>query len=130
MKKTIVLLILTAAISSFTLLTKYYDDTPVPIPPSKQRTFGDAKKGYEYLITGDYVKGGVPINIFLLGTMGQKTYLQRDGLNKNIGYGFTAITARNGETLVAPNCLQCHAQIFNDSLIIGLGNALADFTKK
>jgi mono/diheme cytochrome c family protein len=129
MKKTIVLLILTAAISSFTLLTKYYDDTPVPIPPSKQRTFGDAKKGYEYLITGDYVKGGVPINIFLLGTMGQKTYLQRDGLNKNIGYGFTAITARNGETLVAPNCLQCHAQIFNDSLIIGLGNALADFTK-
>jgi mono/diheme cytochrome c family protein len=129
MKKTLVLLILTAAISSFTLLTRFYEDKPVPIPPSKQRTGGDSKKGYEYLVTGDYVKGGVPLNIFLLGTFGQKTYLQREGLNKNIGYAYTAVKANNGEVLVAPNCLQCHAQVFEDQLVIGLGNSLADFTK-
>lgn len=129
MKKLTVLLILAVAISSFTFLTKFSDDKPVPIPPSQQRTGGDPSKGYDYLVTGDYVKGGVPLNLFLMGTMGQKTYMQRDGANKNISYAFTAVTANNGEMLVAPNCLQCHAQIFNDSLIIGLGNSLADFTK-
>jgi mono/diheme cytochrome c family protein len=129
MKKTTVILILFAAISSFTFITKFSEDKPVPIPPSKQRTNGDAKEGYSYLVTGDYVKGGLPLNIFLLGTFGQKTYLQRDGLNKNIGFAYTAIKSDNGETLVAPNCLQCHAQIFEDQLIIGLGNSLSDFTK-
>ena len=129
MKKFSVLLILAAAISSFTFLTKFSGDEPVPIPPSRQRSNGDVKRGYDYLVTGDYVKGGVPINLFLMGTMGQKTYLQREGVNKNINYAFTAVTASNGEMLVAPNCLQCHAQIFNDSLVIGLGNSLADFTK-
>jgi hypothetical protein len=129
MKKTLVILVMTAVISSFAFITKLSEDKPIPIPPSQQRTNGNPKKGYDYLITGDYVKGGVPLNIFLLGTFGQKTYLQREGLNKNIGYAYTAITANNGEVVVAPNCLQCHAQVFNDELIIGLGNSLADFTK-
>ena len=127
MKKTIVILILAAAITSFTFTT-FNDDKPVSIPPSKQRTNGNAREGYNYLVTGDYVKGGLPLNIFLLGTFGQKTYLQREGLNKNIGFAYTAIKASNGETLVAPNCLQCHAQVFEDQLIIGLGNSLSDFT--
>jgi hypothetical protein len=129
MKKTFVMLIVAAVITSFTLVTKFSEDKPVPIPPSKQRTNGNAEKGYNYLVTGDYVKGGVPLNVFLLGTFGQKTYLEREGFNKNIGYAFTAVKADNGEMLVAPNCLQCHAQIFEDQLIIGLGNSLADFTK-
>jgi Cytochrome c len=129
MKKTFVMLIVAAVITSFTLVTKFSEDKPVPIPASKQRTNGNAQKGYGYLVTGDYVKGGVPLNVFLLGTFGQKTYLQREGFNKNIGYAFTAVKADNGEILVAPNCLQCHAQIFEDQLIIGLGNSLADFTK-
>jgi mono/diheme cytochrome c family protein len=129
MKKIKVVLVLTAIVSSFAFITRLTEDEPVPIPPSRQRTNGDAKKGYDYLVTGDYVKGGVPLNIFLLGTFGQKTYLQRDGLNKNIGYAYTALKASNGEVLVAPNCLQCHAQVFDDTLIIGLGNSLADYTK-
>ena len=129
MKKTLVLLIMSAAICSFTFLTKFTEEKPVPIPPSKQRTNGDVKKGYDYLVTGDYVKGGIPLNIFMFGTMGQKNYLQRDGLNKNIGFAYTAVKANNGEVLVAPNCLQCHAQVFEDQLIIGMGNSLADFTK-
>ena len=129
MKKTLVILMMTAAICSFTLLTTFSEEKPIPIPPSKQRTNGDVKKGYDYLIAGDYVKGGIPLNVFMFGTMGQKTYLQRDGLNKNIGFAYTAVKASNGEVLVAPNCLQCHAQVFEDQLIIGLGNSLADFTK-
>jgi mono/diheme cytochrome c family protein len=129
MKKTTVLLVVIAVTSSLAFITKFSDEKPVPIPPSKQRTNGNPRQGYNYLVTGDYVKGGVPLNVFLLGTFGQKTYLQREGQNKNIGYAFTAVTANNGEVLVAPNCLQCHAQVFEDQLIIGLGNSLADFTK-
>ena len=129
MKKTLVLLTLTAVICSFTFLSKFSEEKPVPIPPSKQRTNGDVKKGYDYLVTGDYVKGGIPLNVFMFGMMGQKTYLQRDGLNKNIGFAYTASKATNGEVLVAPNCLQCHAQVFENQLIVGLGNSLADFTK-
>jgi len=129
MKKLFVLTTILAAIASSSFIIKLNDDKPVFIPPGKQRTNGNVKKGYEYLTTGDYVKGGVPLNIFLLGMFGQKTHMQRDGLNKNLPYGYTAVTANNGEVLVAPNCLQCHAQVFNDSLIIGLGNSLADFTR-
>ena len=38
---------------------KTSSEDPVAVPPSKQRT-GDADKGYEYLITGDYIKSGIP----------------------------------------------------------------------
>ncbi len=32
--------------------------------------------------------------------------------------------------VVAPNCLQCHAQIFDGKLVVGLGNSFSDFTKQ
>ena len=38
------------------------------------------------------------------------------------------VKAPNGEIVVAPNCLQCHAQVFENKLIIGLGNSTVDFT--
>ena len=129
MKKLVLLLIMVAVVGSFSFINKFMQDEPVPIPPSKQRTGGDPQKGYNYLVTGDYIKGGVPLNIFLLGAMGEKKHIRREGLNKNIPHGYTAVTASNGEVLVAPNCLQCHAQVFESQLIIGLGNSLVDFTK-
>src|SRR5437588_8985967 len=49
-------------------------------------------------------------------------------MKKNIPYQYTVIKAANGEHVVAPNCLQCHAQVINDQLIIGLGNSTIDFT--
>jgi mono/diheme cytochrome c family protein len=58
----------------------------------------------------------------------RRNYLERDGKNEKLNYGYTAVTASNGETLVAPNCLQCHAQEFEDNLYIGLGNTFIDFT--
>jgi hypothetical protein len=38
------------------------------------------------------------------------------------------VQAPNGEMVVAPNCLQCHAQVFDGKLIVGLGNSFSDFT--
>lgn len=103
---------------------------PVKIPAYKQRK-GDAKKGYEYLTTGDYIKSGIPYNFFLMAFGKANTnYLKRTGNNEVISHEYTAVKAFNGEVIVAPNCLQCHAQVFEGKLIVGLGNSLVDFTKK
>jgi mono/diheme cytochrome c family protein len=110
------------------IVQPFHEDKPVYIPAEKQRT-GDAQKGYKYLTTGDYVKGGIPYDFFLLGAGTQKTnHLGRIGLNANVRHDFTVVKAANGENIVAPNCLQCHAQVFNDSLYIGMGNTFIDFS--
>jgi mono/diheme cytochrome c family protein len=97
------------------------------VPPSSQRV-GHAEKGYEYLVTGDYVRSGLPYNLFMMGGGTAENYLQRTGHNEKLPYAFTAVKAPNGKVLVAPNCLQCHAQVFEGKLYIGLGNTSIDFS--
>jgi len=100
----------------------------VYIPPSPQRD-GDPTIGYKYLITGDYLKSGIPYNYFkLVYGKNNSGYLKRDSINTGISYEYTAVKAPNGEIVVAPNCLQCHAQVFENKLYIGLGNSTVDFT--
>ncbi|MDQ6608570.1 MAG: c-type cytochrome [Bacteroidota bacterium] len=128
MRKALLLssLIIFVALSAFIL----NNDDPVPIPPSPQRTEGNAKKGYEYLVNGDYIRSGIPYSIYLFGAGADKTnYLKREGINATISHQFTAVKATNGEVVVAPNCLNCHAQVFDDKLIVGLGNSFIDFTR-
>lgn len=102
---------------------------PVPIPAHKQYP-GDAKKGYQYLTTGDYLKSGIPAMVikqgFFLGA--KKPDLGRGGDNKGVPYDFTVINAPNGAKIGAPNCMFCHAQTWGDSVIIGLGNSLSDYS--
>lgn len=129
MKKLLLLTLLSLPMLLSAFIRAFNEDKPVPIPASKQRT-GNAKKGFEYLTTGNYVRGGIPYNVFLFGAGRSKNnYLQREGLNKNISHEYTIFKAGNGEILVAPNCLQCHAQVFEGQLVVGLGNSLVDFTK-
>ena len=130
MKKVLVLSCLIATIMICCAFINRFGigDDPVPIPKSHQRT-GNAQKGFTYLTEGDYIRSGIPYSVFLFGA-GKATndYLHRGGLNKDLPYSYTAIKASNGEVVVAPNCLQCHAQVFDGKLIIGLGNTLIDFT--
>lgn len=130
MKQWMVLLLLLIIGATFAHVIDLRNYEPLYIPPSQQRLGGDPLKGYEYLTTGDYVKGGIPYSVFMLG-MGRDrhNYLQRQGKNEKLSHEYTAVTALNGEILVAPNCLQCHAQVFNDSLIMGMGNSFIDFTQ-
>ncbi len=127
------LLIVLVICSLGTLFTAFIQqigpDEPIKIPASKQRK-GNATKGYSYLTTGDYVKGGIPMDLFVLA-MGKNStnYLKRTGLNATISHEYTAVKAVNGENLVAPNCLQCHAQVFNGELVIGMGNTFIDFSQ-
>ncbi len=129
MKKAVILLgIAIVSVAFIQLSSNYSKDEPQFIPRSKQRS-GDVAKGYDYLITGDYLKSGIPYSFFFLGLPKDTiNYLQRTGLNKNVPHDFTAVTAPNGEQIVAPNCLQCHSQIFDGKLIVGLGNSFSDFT--
>jgi hypothetical protein len=127
MKKLFVILGMICLSFSSIILNNQEDD-PVPIPASKQRT-GDAKAGFIYLTTGDYLRSGIPLSFFTMG-FGKNTinYLNRDGNNKDIPYDYTVVNAPNGEPVVAPNCMQCHAQVFDGKLIMGLGNSTIDFT--
>ena len=67
MKKAILLLIIAAISFAFVQLTdRFQKEEPEFIPPSKQRS-GDAVKGFDYLITGNYLKSGIPYSFFILG---------------------------------------------------------------
>jgi len=99
-----------------------------PIAASEQRT-GDATRGREYLLYGDYVDSGIPYDLYLQTVGSGNNLLERDGDNEAIPYNFTAVDAPNGVRVVAANCLQCHAQELNGELVIGLGNSFADFTE-
>ena len=131
MKKLQALLLIVLIFSAFAGAEKWQGDDPekaVYIPGSTQRT-GNAVAGFTYLTTGDYVKGGIPYDFFLLAVGRSKTnYLNRDGLNATITHEYTVVKAANGENLVAPNCMQCHAQVFEGKLVMGMGNTFADFT--
>jgi hypothetical protein len=128
MRKIIVLLGIATVCVSFNSAVYYFFGEGVYIPESPQRS-GDSERGYEYLITGDYLKSGIPLNYFkLVFGKDNSNYLNRDSINANISYEYTAVKAPNGEIVVAPNCLQCHAQVFDGRLIIGLGNTTIDFT--
>lgn len=121
-------LIVAACVSFSSVITHFTPEKPVHIPPSKQRT-GDAAEGYRYLTTGDYVKGGLPYDFYLMGFGASKTnYLKREGLNANVNHDYSVVKSPNGENLVAPNCMQCHAQVFDSSLVLGLGNTFLDFS--
>ncbi|MEO5998055.1 MAG: hypothetical protein ABIN89_15025 [Chitinophagaceae bacterium] len=128
MTKFILIAVILIGCFSFSQVINYEEEKPVFIPPSKQRD-GDVEEGYKYLVSGDYVKGGIPYSFFLLGKgQDKKNYLQREGLNANVGHDYTVVKADNGENLVAPNCMQCHAQVFDSVLYIGLGNTFIDFS--
>jgi hypothetical protein len=129
MKKFITLSILFITCLSFRFLMQKPDE-PVFVPPSVQRTGGDSAMGYDYLINGDYVRGGVPEMIFRKGIGKPTIFLQRTEENDGIPHDYTAVKAFNGETVIAPNCLQCHAQVFEDKLYIGLGNTFVDFSDR
>jgi len=135
MKKGIAFLL---AITATTLLAAFSrkekePETAVTILPSQQRT-GDAAKGYQYLITGDFLKSGIPYDFFVMANgKSADNYLNRTGKNANVGFGYNVVTNADSLDIVIPTCMQCHAQVFDGKLYVGLGNAgidFSDFSKK
>ncbi|MFN8251417.1 MAG: c-type cytochrome [Ferruginibacter sp.] len=129
MKRTLIFLtVIVIACTGLLSLTNKSAEEPQFIPQSKQRS-GNAAKGYEYLTSGDYLKSGIPYSYYLLARKKDSSnFLKRSGLNKDLPFDYTAVKAPNGEMVVAPNCMQCHAQVFDGKFVMGLGNSLSDFT--
>ena len=100
---------------------------PTFIPPSQQN-IGNADSGYQYLIYGDILKSGVPYSFFKMANAKPKNHLNRVGKSAGVSYAYNVVTV-NDVDLVVPTCLMCHAQVFEDSLIVGLGNTLLDFSE-
>ena len=101
------------------------------ISSSVQRA-GDATKGFDYLINGDYVSSGFPLTVYNSALKGQglgKNELNRTGDAASIPYNFNLTKHANGTDIIVPNCLQCHAQTLDNQLVIGLGSTTYDLTK-
>jgi mono/diheme cytochrome c family protein len=106
--------------------------TPVgPIEPAEQRS-GDADDGWRALITESYVGCGVPRSAYdtVVGPAPASLRLpERAGTPSEVlPYNLTALTLPSGAEVVAPNCLQCHAERFNGQLVVGLGSHTQDYT--
>ena len=99
------------------------------IPPSEQRT-GDAQKGFNYIVNGDYLKSGIAYSYFkLINPKDKINLLNRNGKNALLPYNFNLIKNVDNIEIVVPNCLQCHAQLFEGKLYVGLGNTFLDFSR-
>jgi mono/diheme cytochrome c family protein len=127
MRKLLLIFMFLTGITASSMMLVPDPDEPVFITPSPQR-IGNADSGYKFIVEGDYVNSGLPVFFYRMGFPGAKDHLKREGRNAGIRHDFNVVQAPNGEEIIVPNCLQCHAQEFNGELIMGLGNANADFT--
>jgi mono/diheme cytochrome c family protein len=111
----------------------------VPLPAEPQAG-GDPTAGRALLLEGDYMTCGVPATLwdagfasFVAGGFGGTADAPRipgrTGRNADLPYFLTAFTAGNGAEVINGNCLMCHGGLFDGEVVIGLGNATADFTR-
>jgi mono/diheme cytochrome c family protein len=110
--------------------------TGIPVPPSSQKP-GNAAAGYDYLTNAGYFGCGMPTRFYSLvgpaaslpGT-GSEALPGRNVTVNGTPLPYTWNLAKNADGLdvVYQNCLQCHAGKFDGKLVVGLGNADADWT--
>ncbi|HLY39129.1 MAG TPA: hypothetical protein VKU61_13885 [Candidatus Binatia bacterium] len=117
---------------------------PLPAAPQSQ---GDPDRGRDILLNGDYMTCGIPYAVWAIGGAAQDFIAQgfanaggfkkaatapripgRTGHNADLPYFLNAFTAPSGVEVINANCLMCHGGVFDGQLVIGLGNAIADFT--
>jgi mono/diheme cytochrome c family protein len=111
----------------------------VPLAAEPQ-SGGDPVRGRALLLEGDYMTCGVPAKLwdagfasFIAGGYGggadAPRLPERQGRNADLPYFLTAFTSESGAEVLNGNCLMCHGGVFDGELVIGLGNATADFTR-
>jgi cytochrome c5 len=100
---------------------------------------GDPVRGKEILLNGSYMSCGVPLKLWddpnfgpivqkSLGVTGDTNVPGREGRNATLPHTVNTFTTTDGADVVNRNCLMCHSGHFDGDLVIGLGNATADFT--
>lgn len=115
--------------SAWSGVAAFDQDGRLRLPASAQRE-GDAARGRDYLVNGDYLDSGIPLGVYrIVRGSSKRNDLGRAGENATLPPGVTAVTAANGETVVTANCLACHGQVLRGQFVLGLGNSLRDFTE-
>ncbi len=97
------------------------------LPVSPQRS-GDAQAGRDYLIHGNYLTSGVPLEAAKRLFSEVPNHLRRTGESAGIPYRFNLVTSKEGQAIVVSNCLSCHAQVVDGQFVMGLGNSFVDLT--
>jgi mono/diheme cytochrome c family protein len=103
---------------------------PGPVPAFTQRE-GDPAQGYDILVNRGYVSCGVPYAAYAAAADDPapgSSLPGRHGRNAELPHDLNATVNEEGVELVVSNCLACHGGEFNGELVIGLGNAFADFS--
>lgn len=103
---------------------------PLHLPREPQRP-GDATRGYRALLDEGYVGCGVPYSAYRTATgpaPANRRLPRRNAANATLPYNQTRFTTTSSVEVVTPNCLTCHASVLDDQVVVGLGNAGADFT--
>jgi mono/diheme cytochrome c family protein len=110
----------------------------VKIPAEPQEP-GDAARGKQVLLNGSYMSCGVPAKLYdnpltsmlvrgTLGGEGEIGYPGREGRNAELPHTVNAFMTSDGAEVINRNCLGCHSGKIDGELVIGLGNAVADYT--
>jgi len=104
-----------------------------------QTEAGDADLGRELLLNGDYMTCGIPLVLWdtadelissaLGGDSDAPRIAGRSGANADLPFDLNAFTSPEGVEVVSANCLSCHGGMADGELVLGLGNATADFTR-
>jgi len=107
--------------------------------PAGPTEAGDAELGRELLLNGDYMSCGIPLALWdsadglIAGALGGDAdgprIPDRVGANADLPFDLNAFTTPDGVEVVNANCLSCHGGMADGELVIGLGNATADFTR-
>ncbi|MBK1723195.1 c-type cytochrome [Thiocystis violacea] len=103
------------------------------VPAFPQRP-GDPEKGRDAFLNRSIVTCGIPDRVYrkMAGEApveSEQRLAGRAGRNAELPYRLTATQSRSGVELVTSNCLGCHAAVFGDAVIVGLGNEFLDMTQ-
>jgi mono/diheme cytochrome c family protein len=93
-----------------------------------QQQDGDPDKGYQYMLSGEYVGSGIPYDLF--ESRGKKL-VEKMGTanpsNPDVPYLMSVFTTKSGVEVVSGNCFTCHAAPMGDSVVLGIGNFASDY---
>ena len=104
-------------------------EDPFVLPMQEQR-IGDPDEGWSYLLYGDYIGSGIPIDVYN-EFFSPTTYnpLGRSGDSAGLPYVFNQFEAPNGVTVIGGiNCFGCHSNVIDGEFYVGIGNAFSDYT--
>jgi Cytochrome c len=89
---------------------------------------GNAEAGLQYLLQGNGFRNGIPLGLYRSIERLKNTRLAGwAGFNKYSLNDFVVFKNEEGNMIATPGCLHCHAQEFNNQLVIGLGNSYSIF---